>query len=349
MCNLTSKNKQPSTGRYTSRVAASQLCIGRQNGSSICLMPQSYPLFVFKLNPYLLRYYSTPTSSQPKATQQKPKVANLLTECGIKSANPLNNDKPMLVYEDFVSYKRIIIAENKGKSGIYMITNKQTLDIYVGQAGDLTKRYLDYIRPGYISQINKNKTSIIGRALEKYGYPCFSFTILEYCSISDLTVREQYYFDRLNPVYNILKKAAAVPNSVRGYTRSEETKQLQSLKKRGELNPLYGKSHSEETKEIIRQKALGRKASDETKALMASKRGIFICVYEKCLPMEGVATVDGFKLIGSFASARRVGDYLGISHSTVRRYLDSGILHKDRHKFTSYTPKGGSSVVKKGE
>jgi len=324
-------------------------------------MSQSYPLFAFKLNPYLLRYYSTPTSSsddrgagpvasvtteateatevtgatvaasQPKATQQKPEEQKLQ---GIKSANPLNNDKPMLVYDDFVSYKRTIIAENKGKSGIYMITNKQTLDIYVGQAGDLAKRYLDYNRPGYISTLNKNKNSIIGRAFEKYGYPCFSFTILEYCPMSDLTLREQYYFDRLNPAYNILKKAIALP---RGYNRREETKQLQSLKKRGELNPLYGKSHSKETKEIMRQKALGRKASDETKVLMASKRGITICVYEKCLPTEGVATVEGFKLIGSFASARRVGAYLGISHSTVRKYLDSGVLHKDRYKFTSST------------
>lgn len=46
---------------------------------------------------------------------------------------------------------------------------------------------------------------------------------------------------------------------------SEETKKLMSIKKTGELNPLYGKFHSEQSKELAalqqRQKALGRKYS----------------------------------------------------------------------------------------
>ena len=133
----------------------------------------------------------------------------------------------------------------------------------------------------------------------------------------------------LNPVYNILKKVGGL---ARNTTRTEETKKLMSLKKSGKLNPLYGKFHSEETKELIRQKAIGRKYSEETKLLMASKRGFYIDVYEKCLPEQGE---DGFKLRGSFVSARRVGDNLGISHSTVRKYLDSGKIFKNRYKFSS--------------
>jgi len=35
-----------------------------------------------------------------------------------------------------------------------------------------------------------------------------------------------------------------------------------SLKGTGELNSLYGKSHSEKTKELMRHKALGRKYSE---------------------------------------------------------------------------------------
>jgi hypothetical protein len=35
---------------------------------------------------------------------------------------------------------------------------------------------------------------------------------------------------------------------------SEETRNLMSLKKSGENNPLYGKTHSEETKDLMRQK-----------------------------------------------------------------------------------------------
>lgn len=63
----------------------------------------------------------------------------------------------------------------------------------------------------------------------------------------------------------------------------------------GELNSLYGKSHSEETKDIIRQKALGRKHSEQTKLLMSTKHGNAVHIYEK-------ASSEGFELIGSFVS-----------------------------------------------
>ena len=43
----------------------------------------------------------------------------------------------------------------------------------------------------------------------------------------------------------------------------------------------------------MRQKALGRKHSEDTKLLMSSKRGSSVNIYEKC-------DKEGFKLIGSF-------------------------------------------------
>lgn len=89
-------------------------------------------------------------------------------------------------------------------------------------------------------------------------------TILEYCKESDLDVKEQYYFDTLNPQYNIQKIAggssrglilseetkAKISKALKGvsvgekaywYGRSlsEETNKLMSLKRTGELNPLY--------------------------------------------------------------------------------------------------------------
>ena len=104
----------------------------------------------------------------------------------------------------------------------------------------------------------------------KYSHSSFSLTILEYCDKSELNNREQYYLDRLEPDYNILK----IAGSLLGYTFTEEakakiskalkgifigeksalfgrlhkekTKELMSLKKAGQNNPLYGKIHSEE-------------------------------------------------------------------------------------------------------
>ena len=101
-----------------------------------------------------------------------------------------------------------------------------------------------------------------------------------------------------------------------------------SLKKAGINNPLYGQTHSEETKELMKQKALGRKDSEDTKLKISSKRGNPVNVYEKC-------SSEGFKLIGSFVSARRVGKILGMSGSTVNGYMNSGVIFKDRYKFSS--------------
>jgi len=249
--------------------------------------------------------------------------------------------------------KKSIIKDNKNKSGIYKWTNKLTNDIYIGQSVDLSKRFIRYFNLSYL----KNRgTLIISRALIKYGYSNFSLEILEYCNIPDLTEREQYYLDTLNPRYNTLKIAgsslgrkhseeakAKISKALKGVyvkeksalygsNHSEETKALMSLKKFKSNNPLFGKTHTEETKELMRQKALGRKHSEETLLNMSASRGYPVQIYEKC-------NSEGFQLIGSFVSIRKAANFLGISANTVRLYINSGEIFKDRYKFTGGNPK----------
>ena len=156
------------------------------------------------------------------------KVRAYSTSSSSEDNNEFNPDKfiPSLavprgekvIYEDVFSMKKVILKDNAGKAGIYMFTNKTTGDIYVGQSIDLRKRFLNYFN---LSYINKRNELVINRALIKYGYSNFSLTILEYCDKSDLDVREQHYFDTLNPKYNIQKVAGG---SSRGLILSEETK-----------------------------------------------------------------------------------------------------------------------------
>lgn len=124
----------------------------------------------------------------------------------------------MIIYNDVDCLKKIILEENKGKSGIYMFTNKVTKDFYIGQSKNLYNRFLNYFNPSYLK---RTKNSIIGRAILKYGYEKFSLSILEYCNKADLTAREQYYFNKLKPVYNIFKIAGAYADS---FTHTEQTK-----------------------------------------------------------------------------------------------------------------------------
>lgn len=91
------------------------------------------------------------------------------------------------VYKDAYLMRKIFLEDNKGKSGIYMLTNKLTNHIYIGQSRDISKRFTNYFNPTYI----KSKDNfMVSRALIKYGYSNFSITILEYCDKSDLMIRE---------------------------------------------------------------------------------------------------------------------------------------------------------------
>jgi len=78
----------------------------------------------------------------------------------------------------------------------------------------------------YFSFVNishpKNKNMIICKALLKYDYKPFSLMVVEYCSISKLQEREQYWIDTLNPNYNVLKYAF----SFQGYKHTPESLRL---------------------------------------------------------------------------------------------------------------------------
>lgn len=277
---------------------------------------------------------------------------NLNSRVRLYSTTSPSDSHSIKFYEDPYSTKKLIIKDNKGKSGIYKWTNKLTKDIYIGQSVDLAKRFKSYLNINYL---NNRKTLIISRALIKYGYSNFTLEVLEYCDTVNLTEREQYYFDKLNPKYNILKLAGSSSghklseetkkkiskalkgvyvkekSALFGRNHTDETKALMSLQRSKENNYFFGKTHTEKTKTLLGQLALGRKHSEETLLKMSTSKGHLVYIYEKY-------DSSGFKLIGSFVSMRRAAKFLGISGNTVRLYVNSGKIFKDRYKFSSQAP-----------
>lgn len=267
------------------------------------------------------------------------------------SNNILNFDNLNYVkfYENIFDMKKDILNENKGKSGIYMLTNKVTKNIYIGLSTDLSKRFKNYFSLSYL----KSKTNlIINRALIKYKYSNFSLTILEYCDKSNLKIREQFYIDKFNPQYNILKGAGNSLNSKHlkkikiknnkslnrvsvqekstliESLQTEANIKLMNLTKLKESKPLIVKPSNTKSKELMKQKASNSKQSENIKLKLNVISGNHINIYEKF-------SSKGFKLIGSFVSARRASKFLGISGSTVIKYKNSGEIFKDRYKFSS--------------
>lgn len=48
---------------------------------------------------------------------------------------------------------------------------------------------------------------------------------------------------------------------------------------------------------------------------------------------------EGFKFIGNFISARRAGQFLGVSGSAIIKYMHSGEVYKDRYRLSSQAPR----------
>lgn len=122
-----------------------------------------------------------------------------------------------IVYHNADTQKKEIYSNSKGKSGIYMWVNTINNKKYVGSSAELQRRFSAYYSIAYITKYN---TTMIHRALLKYGYSAFSLHILEYCNSSVLIEKEQYYMDLIKPEYNLLKTAG----SSLGWKQSEEWK-----------------------------------------------------------------------------------------------------------------------------
>jgi excinuclease UvrABC nuclease subunit len=121
----------------------------------------------------------------------------------------------MVTYLNADEDKVNILAQNRGKTGVYCWTNKINGNIYIGGSVNLSVRMYNYYSLG--SLVKSNRT--IDKAILKYGFSNFRLDILEYSDKHNVLEREQYYMDLLKPRYNIVQKAG----STLGYKHTSES------------------------------------------------------------------------------------------------------------------------------
>lgn len=98
---------------------------------------------------------------------------------------------------------QIIDKSLKEKSGIYCIINSINNKKYIGSSKDLQQRLTSHKTK---LKSNKHNNKILQNSVNKYGLENFYYSILEFCSIEELLIREQYYINNSNCEYNIIKK-----------------------------------------------------------------------------------------------------------------------------------------------
>ena len=189
---------------------------------------------------------------------------------------------PAISYLNADIKKGEAIRENNGKSGVYRWINVINNKIYIGSSLNLGRRFKQYYNYDYITKPKRNVP--IHYALLKYGYSNFKLEILEYCVISSLLEREQYYMNLLKPEYNVLKTAGS----------------------------MLGFKHSEATIKLFRSTRSGRKFSEATRLKLSDNNHKSIAVILKNNE-TGVVT--------KFISKSKAAEFLGVSETTIRNSL----------------------------
>ncbi|EUC27003.1 hypothetical protein COCCADRAFT_42121 [Bipolaris zeicola 26-R-13] len=179
----------------------------------------------------------------------------------------------------------------------------------------LNDRFRRYFNHSYLSSSQRG-ASLICNALLKHGYVGFRLEILEYCPISILLDREQFYIDNLNPEYNILKTAG----SNLGYKHTEPSLKLMSIasKSRNEL---------EEVIKLKREVMLGRKLSKDHLENMAKNNPFRVPIILSNLETDSssssnltnsrqavLITNDVLGITKEFSTMKAAYQFLGISH-----------------------------------
>ncbi len=214
----------------------------------------------------------------------------------------------------------------KGVIGIYKITSL-TGKIYIGQAKCIKTRWRHYK-----TRSCKQQTRLL-HSFNKYGVDTHHFEVLERCSIDVLNSRERHWQEVYEATGKNGLNCYLTDTTEKPRVFSEEVRQKISESKKGEKNPMfgrtggqhpkfgirgkdhpmYGKTPSDETREKIRQALKGRPLNPETVAKQVASR-------------IGKYTGKNSKIFGTKRSAETIEKIrlskIGSKHSeTTKAYL----------------------------
>lgn len=158
-----------------------------------------------------------------------------------------------------------------------------------------------------------------------------SITCAKYYNISRSSLQRKLKNNKLvtinvnNKLYRVLitKGYKEKPTSIYDSENKEDSGSLKA-----NLSNKVNKSRSPFSffSDLLQADAKNNKNKKEEKREIELMSQSFIYVLEKC-------SKEGFKVIGSFFSAKKLAHFLGVSTNTIIKYKNSGEIYKDRYRF----------------
>jgi len=160
-----------------------------------------------------------------------------------------------------------------------------------------------------LKRVLNKESSLIYKAILKYGYSNFSLDIIEYCSSDVVIIREQYYIDLLSPEYNILKTAG----SRLGKKHNLETKKAISITSRGR------KILNNKNFKINNNNFSSKFVTYNTKIKLSLRsQGIKVKIFDK-----------SNNFISEFPNIKSAAKYLGVHYNTISKIFNTGISYDE--------------------
>lgn len=150
-------------------------------------------------------------------------------------------------------------SNNNNHTGIYKIVNLVNNKFYIGSCLKSKSRKQIHFR-----KLNNgiHPNAHLQNSWNKYGKENFIFEIIEIIEDkSKLIEREQFYIDNLKPEYNIRK----IAHNNTGIKFSQEVKEKMSKNRKGNKNGFYGKKHSIESIEEMKNSRLKSGVTEQNK------------------------------------------------------------------------------------
>lgn len=155
----------------------------------------------------------------------------------------------------------MIIRSNNYMIGVYKISNIINNKVYIGQSVDIQRRFSEHIRM-LDNKCHYNKH--LQASYNKYGKDVFLYEVLCVCDATELDAIEVFfinYYNSMNSECGYNKESGGSINK----SVSTETREKQRINNSGSRNPFYGKKHTKEHIEKIRELSSLHRHSEATK------------------------------------------------------------------------------------